>query len=115
MKPAVLETVLDDLLVLKEPQTAPHLEKFLRHPGDDQYPHLLQKAVAILWSIGTEEAARALLNCANEATLERPLRVAALRALTRLELPFAREALQEFLRDTSEAALAEEVRKLLGS
>ena len=115
MKPAVLEAVLDDLLVLKEPQTVPHLEKFLLHPGDDQRPPLLQKAVAVLWSIGTEEAARALLNCANAATLQRSLRVAALRALSRLELPFARQALEEFVHNSSEAALTEEVRKLLGA
>ena len=115
LKPAVLETVLDDLLVLKEPQVVPHLEQFLRQRGDDRRAHLLQKAVAALWSIGTEDAARALLNCANEATLERPLRVAALRALARLELPFAQQALQEFVSDTSEAMLAEEARKLLGA
>ncbi len=115
MKPAVLDTVLDDLLVLKDTQAAPFLEKFLRQPGEDARPHLLQKAVAALWSIGSEEAVTALANTAADPSVSIPLRQAALRALGRLELPSARTALQDFARTTTDAALAAEANKLSGA
>ncbi len=114
LKPAVLEAVLDDLLVLKEPQAVPYLERLLRQSGTDTRPHLLQKAVAALWAIGTEDAAYSLAHCANEPALGLPLRQAALRALARLELPAARQALEDFVRTSTDAALVEEARKLLG-
>lgn len=115
LKPAVLETVLDDLLVLKEPQAVPYLERLLRQSGTDARPHLLQKAVAALWAIGTEDAAYSLAHCATQPTLGLPLRQAALRALARLELPAARQALEDFVRTSTDAALVEEARKLLGA
>ena len=81
----------------------------------DEVVAMVQKAVAALWAIGTEEAAQALLNCANESAVGLPLRQAALRAMARLELPTARQALEDFVRTTSDQALAAEGRKLLGA
>lgn len=115
LKPAVLETVLDDLVVLKEPQAVPYLEKLLRQSGKELRLHLAQKAVAALWAVGTEDTAHALLNCANDTALGLPLRQATVRALARLDLPAARQSLEDFVRTTPEAALAEEGRKLLGA
>jgi len=115
LKPAVLETVLDDLVVLKDPQAVPYLEKLLRQSGKELRPHLMQKTVAALWAVGNDDVAVALANCAGETTLPLPMRQAALRALGRLELPAARQALEDFVRTASEPALADEGRKLLGA
>ncbi len=115
LKPAVLETVLDDLVVLKDPQVVLYLEKLLQQSGKGLRPHLMQKAVAALWAVGNDDVAVALANCAGETTLPLPMRQAALRALGRLELPAARQALEDFVRTASEPALADEGRKLLGT
>ncbi len=115
LKPAMLETVLDDLLALKEPQAVPYLEKFFLQSGSDTRPVLLQKVLAALGSVATEDAAHALLHCAKDPSFGVPVRQAALRALARLELPAARQLLAEFARATSDSALAEEARNLLGA
>lgn len=81
LKPAMLEVVLDDLIVLKDAETVPYLEAFIRMPRPDTKPQVLQRAVAAVWSTGAEEAAAALSRVAEDANVAASVRDTALRAL----------------------------------
>lgn len=115
LKPSVLEGVLDDLLVLKEPSAIPHLERLLLEPGPEVKLHIQQKAIGVLLAIGNKEAVGVLSACLNQDAAPRALRQAALRALARIAQPAARAAVYAFGEKTKDAMLAEEARKLLST
>ena len=113
LKPAQIEDVLDDLVVLKDPQTIPYLVQFVHQVGGDTKAHLLQKGIAALGAIVSTDSANALLGCVKNPGIALPVRQAAVRALARMDVPEARPLLAEFGRTTTEAALAKLTQTLL--
>jgi len=114
LKPAPVETVLDDLLVLREPKAAPYLESLIRQSGEKVRPALVDKAIAILAAINSEDAVYSLVDCVEDAAVKWPQRRAAVHALRQMSLPAAREALVD-LASSSDENVAAEVRARLQS
>lgn len=106
LKPNLVETVLDDLLMLKEPSAVPFLECLVRQPQTGLRPYLLEKALAVMGAIETQEAVECLLDCAGETTLPLPLRKAALNAVARVDTTSGHRALEYFARTCVDAELA---------
>jgi HEAT repeat protein len=113
LKPALLEIVLDELLLLKEPAAVPYLERLIRQPQPGVQQRLLEKATAVLAAIETLEAIECLLACADETSLDMPLRQAAVRGLARINTPAGERALAYFAKTSADPALAEEAQKLM--
>jgi len=107
LKPNLVETVLDDLLMLKEPSAVPFLECLVRQPQAGLRPYLLEKALAVMGAIETQEAVECLLDCAGETTLALPLRKAALNAVARVDTTSGHRALEYFARTCADAELAQ--------
>ena len=107
LKPNLVETVLDDLLILKEPSAVPFLECLVRQPQAGLRPYLLENALAVMGAIETQEAVECLLDCAGETTLPLPLRKAALNAVARVDTTSGHRALEYFARTCVDAELAQ--------
>jgi len=106
LKPNLVETALDDLLMLKEPSAVPFLECLVRQPQAGLRPYLLEKALAVMGAIETQAAVECLLDCAGETTLAPALRKAALRAVARVDTTSGHGALEYFARTCPDAELA---------
>ena len=107
LKPNLVETALDDLLMLKEPSAVPFLECLVRQPQTGLRSYLLEKALAVMGAIETQEAVECLLDCAGETTLPLPLRKAALNAVAHVDTTSGHRALEYFARTCADAELAQ--------
>lgn len=115
LTPSLLDTVLDDLMVLKEPKAVPYLEQLIRQPRTDVPLLLTEKVLFALGAVENNEAVHCLADCASETSLSLPHRRAALLALSRVNLPSARHALKYFAHSEPDPQLAEEARQLIAS
>ena len=107
LKPNLVETVLDDLLMLKEPSAVPFLECLVRQPQPGLRSYLLEKALGVMGAIETQAAVECLLDCAGETSLALPLRKAALSAVARVDTTSGHQALEYFARTCADAELAQ--------
>jgi hypothetical protein len=114
LRGAVLEGVLDELALLKDAASAEGLERFLAENREAKAV-ALDKAVRVLASLPSEQAAEILGRILARAELDAGLRRAALAGLARSPFPRSRQILTEFVERSPFDALAGDCRKALAS
>lgn len=113
LKPAVLDSALEDLVVLKEPGTLPYLEEFVLHHGPGVLFHQVEKGLLALGAVGTNDAVQAALRCASAAALPLPYRQTAIRVMARIDVPASQDALRYFVRTEKDPQLIEEATRFV--
>lgn len=112
LKRTVLDNVLDDLVLLKEPAAAPFLEEFvMKHPQGVLFQHI-EKALFALGASETAAAVQAVLRCASTPDLPFPYRQTAVRVLGRMQQKGAHQALKFFAKNEPDKQLREEASRL---
>ena len=109
LQPHEQETVLNELLLARDPATIPQLEGFVLRANDSKQG-MREKAVQVLATIPDALTVEALGRILNETLQALPLRRAAANALRRSAYPAAQERLAEFARLAPADPLAEECR-----
>lgn len=113
LKPAVLDSALEDLVVLKEPGALPYLEEFILHHSPGVLFHQVEKGLLALGAVGTNDAVQAALRCANATALPLPYRQTAIRVLARIDVPASQAALKYFVRTETDPQLIEEASRFV--
>jgi HEAT repeat protein len=114
LKAEALDTVLDELVFLKDPESVEGLQQFILAKTGSR-AGALEKAVRALASIGTGQALEVLGKVLSD-TAEAPfVRNTALLALAGSSLPSAKRILAEFVRLAPNDPLATQCKKILAS
>ena len=97
LQPHLQETVLDELILAREPATVPHLAEFVLRRSKTR-PGLLEKALQILAGIPDERVVTALGNVLCDTDQSISLRRTAMASLKKSRFPSARQKLADFAR-----------------